>query len=253
MLHEGLPGAPREARARPRAGSRRREPRAGTSPTTSSTRVLPFVNRELGWNDPNWLANGHSFQVLLDRYVEGAGAARARGRRGQGVGARASGSSATASTSRPTSSSTRTSASAAARSTATSVAGPGRRRAPAVRRRTFDLTYCVATLHHALDLHADGAGDGARHAAGRSRRRPERGRRAASARSADNPDQAGENELGINEHVHSVLGVRGGVRARRARDPAARALRRLAAASRIGGFALARPEDRDDARRRSCT
>ena len=34
--------------------------------------MLPFVNRELGWDDPNWLANGHSFQVLLDRYVAGA-------------------------------------------------------------------------------------------------------------------------------------------------------------------------------------
>ena len=31
--------------------------------------VLPFVNRELGWDDPNWLANGHSFEVLLDRYI----------------------------------------------------------------------------------------------------------------------------------------------------------------------------------------
>ena len=30
------------------------------------------MNRELGWNDPNWLANGHSFEVLLDRYAEDA-------------------------------------------------------------------------------------------------------------------------------------------------------------------------------------
>ena len=47
---------------------------------------------------------------------------------------------------------------------------------------TFDLTYCVATLHHALDLHADGEGDGARHEAGRCRRRPERGRTRGAAR-----------------------------------------------------------------------
>ena len=31
--------------------------------------MLPFVNRELGWDNPLWLANGHSFQVLLDRYT----------------------------------------------------------------------------------------------------------------------------------------------------------------------------------------
>ena len=68
MLHEDLP-APARSSARRSAGSRRRAPRAGTSPTIWSTRVLPFVNRELGWNDLVWLANGHSFQVLLDRYV----------------------------------------------------------------------------------------------------------------------------------------------------------------------------------------
>ena len=33
-------------------------------------------------------------------------------------------------------------------------ADPGRRRAAAVRRRTFDVAFCVATLHHALDLQA---------------------------------------------------------------------------------------------------
>ena len=69
MLHEDLPGRPGEARRDRRAGSRRRAPRAGTSRTTTVDAVLPFVNRELGWDDPTWLANGHSFQVLLDRYV----------------------------------------------------------------------------------------------------------------------------------------------------------------------------------------
>ena len=32
--------------------------------------------------------------------------------------------------------------------------------------RPFDITYCCATLHHALDLPRDGAGDGARDQAG---------------------------------------------------------------------------------------
>ena len=31
--------------------------------------VLPFVCRDLGWDDLSWLANEHSFSLLLDRYV----------------------------------------------------------------------------------------------------------------------------------------------------------------------------------------
>src|SRR6266508_3434919 len=69
--------------------------------------------------------------------------------------------------------------------------------------QTFDVTYCVATLHHALDLpkmvremarvtrHGGvvaGLNEGTR----------------GLGRSADNPEQAGEKELGINEHVHTV-------------------------------------------------
>ena len=68
---------------------------------------------------------------------------------------------------------------------------------------TFDVTYCVATLHHALDLNkmvremvrvtkpggmVAGLNEGIR----------------GVGRSADNPEQAGEKELGINEHVHTV-------------------------------------------------
>ena len=69
---------------------------------------------------------------------------------------------------------------------------------------TFDVTYCVATLHHALDLTkmvremarvtkpggiVGGLNEGTR----------------GVGRSPENPDQAGEKELGINEHVHTVL------------------------------------------------
>ena len=36
--------------------------------------VLPFVNRELGWDDLSWLGNAHSFELLLGRYIgEGRG------------------------------------------------------------------------------------------------------------------------------------------------------------------------------------
>ena len=30
---------------------------------------LPYLNRDLGWDDKNWRANEHSFSLLLDRYV----------------------------------------------------------------------------------------------------------------------------------------------------------------------------------------
>jgi SAM-dependent methyltransferase len=69
--------------------------------------------------------------------------------------------------------------------------------------RTFDIVYCVATLHHALDLSkmlremarvtkvggtVAGLNEGVR----------------GAFRSADNPDQQAEKDLGINEHVHTA-------------------------------------------------
>jgi SAM-dependent methyltransferase len=68
---------------------------------------------------------------------------------------------------------------------------------------SFDLAYCVATLHHALDLPA---------MVGELARVTRRGGRVAAInegtraplRSADNPEQEHEKELGINEHVHTV-------------------------------------------------
>ena len=30
---------------------------------------LPYLNRDLGWDDKNWRATEHSFSLLLDRYV----------------------------------------------------------------------------------------------------------------------------------------------------------------------------------------
>ena len=67
----------------------------------------------------------------------------------------------------------------------------------------FDLVYCVATLHHALDLQrmvrelARVARPGAVVAALNEGTRP-------LGASADAPDQEAEKELGINEHVHTV-------------------------------------------------
>jgi SAM-dependent methyltransferase len=203
LLHEELPGA-REKLREAEGWLDKARAEGWYEPDDTVDAVLPFVNRELGWNDQNWLANGHSFQVLLDRYVQGArglrvlelGAAKAWAARfwlerdceyvatdilvdrniGLGRGA--------------------------------FYGDFGRVQADGenlpFEDATFDVTYCVATLHHALDLQkmvremarvtkphgvVAGLNEGTR----------------GVGRSADNPEQAGEKELGINEHVHTVI------------------------------------------------
>jgi SAM-dependent methyltransferase len=203
MLHEELPGAREKLReAEDWLDKARSE--GWYEPDDAVDAVLPFVNRELGWNDPNWLANSHSFQVLLDRYIDDArglrvlevGAAKAWGARfwlerecdyvatdilvdpniGLGRGA--------------------------------FYGEFGRVQADGEHLPfadgVFDVTYCVATLHHALDLPkmvremarvtkpggiVAGLNEGTR----------------GLARSPDNPEQAGEKKIGINEHVHTPL------------------------------------------------
>ena len=84
---------------------------------------------------------------------------------------------------------------------------------------SFDLVYCVATLHHALDLGrmvaemARVARPGGVVAGLNEGTRSLRG-------SGDNPAQRSEKELGINEHVHTVWAYawafrRAGLRVRR--------------------------------------
>jgi SAM-dependent methyltransferase len=68
---------------------------------------------------------------------------------------------------------------------------------------TFDVAFCVATLHHALDLRA---------MVGELARVTRRGGVVAGLnegtrsprRSGENPEQEHEKELGINEHVHTM-------------------------------------------------
>src|SRR6266516_3349849 len=198
MRHGELPGAPVKLREA-EGGLEKARAEGWYEPDDAVDAVLPFVNRELGWNDPNWLANGHSFQVLLDRYVQDAralrvlevGAAKAWAARfwlerdcdyvatdilvdpniGLGRGA--------------------------------FYGDFGRVQADGenlpFEDSTFDVTYCVATLHHALDLPkmvremarvtrpsgvVAGLNEGTR----------------GVGRSSENPEQAGEKELGINEH-----------------------------------------------------
>jgi ubiquinone/menaquinone biosynthesis C-methylase UbiE/uncharacterized protein YbaR (Trm112 family) len=163
--------------------------------------VLPSVP----WDDPTWSANEHSFGVLLDRYVEPGmrvlevGAARCWGAlhmvpRGVDY--------------------------VATDILADSVIGLGRGEFYArhvgdfgrvqadgenlpFADRSFDLTYCVASLHHALD---------ARRMVKEMARVTRRGgvvaalnegTRAPGA-SADNPQQESEKAYGINEHVHTM-------------------------------------------------
>ena len=202
MLHAELPGA-REKLREAEGWLEKARAEGWYEPDDEVDSVLPFVNRELGWNDSNWLANGHSFQVLLDRYIKDR-----RGFRVLEVGAAKAWAA-------------RFWLERGCEFVATDIVvddkvGLGRGafygdfgRVQAdgenlpFADETFDVTYCVATLHHALDLpkmvremarvtrHGGivaGLNEGTR----------------GVGRSADNPEQAGEKELGINEHVHTV-------------------------------------------------
>lgn len=166
--------------------------------------VLPYLTRDLGWDDLTWKANEHSFDLLLGLLEPGmrvleVGAAKCWGARhvieagcsyvgtdiladpniGLGRGAFYE-----------------------------SEAGPFLRvqadgESLPFADGAFDVTYCVATLHHALDLgrmvsemarvtrrggHVVALNEGTR----------------AVYRSGSAPDQAEELEYGINEHVHTL-------------------------------------------------
>jgi SAM-dependent methyltransferase len=202
LLHPELPGAPEKLREA--AGWLDKARAEGWyEPDDRVDAVLPFVNRELGWNDPNWLANGHSFQVLLDRYIKDA-----RGFRVLEVGAAKAWAArfwlerdcefvATDILTDPNIGLAR----GAFYGDFGRVQADGENLPFAD--ETFDVAYCVATLHHALDLPkmvrelarvtrvggiVAGLNEGTR----------------GLGRSADNPEQAGEKALGINEHVHTV-------------------------------------------------
>jgi SAM-dependent methyltransferase len=202
MLHRDLPGAAEKLREA-LGWVEKAKAEGWYEPDDAVDAVLPFVNRDLGWDDPNWRGNEYSFQLLLDRYVGDA-----RGLRVLEVGAaRAWGS--------------RFWLERDCEYVATDIlADPkiglgrgafygdfGRVQADAEHLPfadgTFDITYCVATLHHALDLPrmlhemarvtragglVAGLNEGTR----------------GAFRSTENPDQAGEKALGINEHVHTV-------------------------------------------------
>jgi ubiquinone/menaquinone biosynthesis C-methylase UbiE len=166
--------------------------------------VLPYVNRDLGWDDLNWRANEHSFGLLLALLKPGmrvleVGAAKCWGAQHViPLGCTYVGTDILADRN----------------------IGLGRgefyeeRVGPFLRVQadgeslpfadeSFDVAYCVATLHHALDL-----GAMARELARVTRRGGHvlalnEGTRAVW-RSGDAPDQAEERGYGINEHVHTL-------------------------------------------------
>jgi SAM-dependent methyltransferase len=218
MLHEELPGA-REKLAEAAGWVEKARAEGWYGPDDTVDAVLPFVNQELGWDDLNWAANSHSIQVLLGGFVAGQ-----RGLRVLEVGAAKAWAA-------------RFWLERDCEFVATDILadpniGLGRgafygdfARVQADGEHlpfpdgSFDLVYCVATLHHALDL-AKMVRELARVA------RPgavvaglNEGTRGI-LRSAENPEQQAEKDLGINEHVHTVWAyvgafARAGLRVRR--------------------------------------
>jgi uncharacterized protein YbaR (Trm112 family)/ubiquinone/menaquinone biosynthesis C-methylase UbiE len=166
---------------------------------------LPYLCRDLGWDDRTWRANEHSFTILLERYVRPGmrvlevGAAKCWGAQHLvPLGCEYVGTDILADDS----------------------IGLGRgafyegRVGPFARvqadgehlpfaSRSFDLVYCVAALHHALD-----AGAMVREMTRVARRGAvvaalNEGTRALGV-SGEVADQAEEKSFGINEHVHSL-------------------------------------------------
>jgi SAM-dependent methyltransferase/uncharacterized protein YbaR (Trm112 family) len=202
MLHEDLPGA--RAKLGEAAGWVEKARAEGWyEPDDEVDSHLPFLTRDLGWEDLTWVANEYSFQVLLDAFVGG--------RHGLRVLELGAGRAWAAPYWRER----------ACEYVATDILvdpniGLGRGaffgdfgRVQAdgehlpFAHASFDVTYCVATLHHALDLGAmvremarvtrpggvvAGLNEGTR----------------GVLRSGENPDQEAEKALGINEHVHTV-------------------------------------------------
>jgi SAM-dependent methyltransferase len=167
---------------------------------------LPFLCRDLGWDDPNWLANERSFALLLERVRPGTdvlevGAAKCWGAAQLvPLGCAYVGSDILADPN----------VGLGRGAFYESRVGPfARVQADAEHlpfaEASFDLTYCVATLHHALDLPrmvaelARVTRPGGHVAALNEGTRP-------IWRGQGNPVQADEKAFGINEHVHTLVG-----------------------------------------------
>ena len=167
--------------------------------------ALPYLNSELGWEDRAWGATEHGFRLLLDRYIR-------PGDRVLEIGAAKSWA---AQHLLP-----RGCEYVACDLVVDPVIGLGRgrffeqRAVPYLRIQadgerlpfaaaTFDVAFSVATLHHALDLGAMVAELARVTRRGGVVAALNEGTRAPYV-SNDNPEQAHEKALGINEHVHTM-------------------------------------------------
>jgi SAM-dependent methyltransferase len=167
--------------------------------------VLPYVCRDLDWDDKSWRANEHSFSLLLERYVQPGmrvlevGAAKAWA--AQHLVPRGVEYVATDILADPNIGLGRGAFYEARVGSFGRVQADGEHLPFAD--GSFDLVYCVAALHHALDLRRMVA------ELARATRRGgvvaalNEGTRALGA-SPEVEDQAEEKGFGINEHVHTL-------------------------------------------------
>jgi ubiquinone/menaquinone biosynthesis C-methylase UbiE/uncharacterized protein YbaR (Trm112 family) len=203
LLDETVPGVAAKAReAEGWAGMAQAQ--GWYEPDDQVDAALPYVCRDLGWEDLTWKANEHSFALLLRLLRPGmrvleVGAAKcwgaqhviaagctyvgtdilADGKIGLGRGAFYE-----------------------------TTAGPFLRvqadgESLPFAGSSFDVAYCVATLHHALDLRRMVAEMARVARRGGHVLALNEGTRAVY-RSGDAPDQAEERTYGINEHVHTL-------------------------------------------------
>lgn len=204
LVHERLPGAAAKLRE---AEGWVEMARADSwyEPDDEVDAVLPYLCRDLGWDDKNWRANEHSFTLLLDRYVRPemrvleVGAAKCwaaqhlvpRGCEYVGVDILAD----------PSIGLGRGAFYAARVGPFARIQADGERLPFAD--GSFDLVFCVAALHHALDLHAMVQEMARVVRRGAIVAALNEGTRALG-RSGENPEQVREKGYGINEHVHSL-------------------------------------------------
>jgi SAM-dependent methyltransferase len=204
LLHDGLPGIAEKRREIEGWVAMARE-EGWYEADDAVDAHLPFLCRDLGWDDRNWRANEHSFSLLLERHVRPGlrvlevGAAKCWG--AQHLVPRGCEYVATDILADPLIGLGRGAFYAARVGTFLRVQADAERLPFAT--GTFDVTYGVATLHHALDL-----GRMVRELARVTRRGGvvaalNEGTRAVR-RSGDVPDQQHERAFGINEHVHTL-------------------------------------------------
>jgi ubiquinone/menaquinone biosynthesis C-methylase UbiE len=166
--------------------------------------VLPYVCRELGWDDRNWRANEHSFDLLLERVRPGmrvleVGAAKAWA--SQHLVPRGVDYVATDILADPNIGVGRGAFYAQRVGEFSRVQADGEH-LPFVD-GAFDVVFCVAALHHALDLRRMVSEMARVTKRGGTVCALNEGTRAVRV-SAQVPDQEEEKGYGINEHVHTL-------------------------------------------------